>query len=371
MLSGGYFSEHLQHLHELRLLLQGKMSDKSKSIEIAIRLLTVGILLFWSLYIISPFILPLIWAAIIAVAVFPIYIKIENTLGGKVNLSASIFTSVMVLALIIPLWPISGSLIDYTDQLTSMLTEGNIYIPPPNEKVKEWPLIGDKVFELWRHSSENLGEVIDQYQDQLVSLSSAILGSAAGIGMAMLQFLFSTLIAGLLLAKRKRALHNLERLFVKLGGAHGADMIPLTGATIRSVAQGVLGVAAIQAVAAYLGLLLANVPGAEFWALGILVIAIVQLPPSILILPIIIYVFYHNSMTAAILFTVWMGAVSISDTFLKPIFLGKGVDVPMLVILIGALGGMIAFGIIGLFVGAVLLAIVYKLYLVWLNTAED
>lgn len=343
------------------------MKESKNTLDTVLRLVVVGILLFWSFWIVSPFILPLIWSVIIAVAVFPIYRPIEKMLGGRKSLGSIVFTAIMVTLLILPLWAVSGSLIEYTQSLSDYLSAGTFHIPEADPAVKSWPLIGNKVFEFWQNSSENLPSVLVQFEDQILAFSSGLLEMVAGLGFTMIQFLFSTIIAGVFLAHRDSLIANFTRLVVKLSGPDGASFIPLTGATIRSIAQGVIGIAALQGLFSYFGFWLADVPGASFWALGVLVLAIVQLPPSLLILPIIFYVFYANSTSAAVIFTIYMLAVSVSDTFLKPIFLGRGVDVPMLAILIGAIGGMIAFGIIGLFVGSVVLAIFYKLYQVWLN----
>ena len=193
-----------------------------------------------------------------------------------------------------------------------------------------------------------------------------------GIGLAVVQFLAAVLIAAAMLANDTATRAMIERLARRLVGDRADELLGLTTATIRSVAVGVLGVAFIQAVAGGVGMALAGVPGAGLWALFILILAIAQLPPLLVLLPAIIYVFSAgDSTTVAVAFTIWSIAVSFSDTFLKPLLLGRGVEAPMLVILLGAIGGMLMSGILGLFVGAVVLALGYKLFEAWLTMHDD
>jgi len=163
-----------------------------------------------------------------------------------------------------------------------------------------------------------------------------------------------------------------RRFFDRLFSGRSDEIIELASATIRSVAVGVLGIAFIQAMAGGAGMVIVGVPGAGLWALFILVLAIAQLPPLLVLLPAIIYVFSTNdSTTVALIFTVWSVLVSFSDALLKPLLLGRGVKAPMLVILLGAIGGLIHSGFIGLFLGAVLLALGYQLFTAWLKIGEE
>lgn len=344
------------------------MIDLNKPIDTIIRLLVLSLLIIGSFWIMAPFILLLIWAVVVAVAIYPLYKKFEKLFGSRTKLSAILFTVLMVLLMIYPLWAVSGSLIEYTQSLASILEDGSISIPPADPRVKDWPIFGHKLFAIWQESSQNLDDVLVHFEDQIITLSSSLLSGVAGFGFTMLQFLFAVIISGILLSNRKKGIANAQRFIDKVSGENSDDFLSLIGGTIRSVSQGVIGIAAIQALLAYFGFWLVEVPGAEFWAIGVLVVAIVQLPPTLIILPIIIYVFSISSTTVAAIFAIYSVLVSLSDSFLKPIFLGRGVDVPMLVVLIGSIGGMLAFGIIGLFIGPIILAILYKLYLKWLNT---
>jgi predicted PurR-regulated permease PerM len=179
------------------------------------------------------------------------------------------------------------------------------------------------------------------------------------------------LIAAAFLASAEAATASLRRIATRLAGEpRGDSLLTLTTATIRSVAVGVIGIAFIQALLGGLGMMFAGVPAAGLLAIVILILAIAQLPPILVLLPVIFYVFSVESTTVAVIFTVWSVLVSMSDAVLKPIFLGRGVDAPMLVILLGAIGGMITSGIVGLFIGAVILALGYNLFRLWLEWGD-
>jgi predicted PurR-regulated permease PerM len=159
-----------------------------------------------------------------------------------------------------------------------------------------------------------------------------------------------------------------HRFFVRVGGLNpGGEWAPLVVATVRSVLQGVIGVAIIQTILIAIGLFVMGIPGAPIWTVIILVLAIAQLPPLLILAPIMVYVFSTADTTAAVIFTVYQIVAGASDSFLKPMLMGRGLDIPMPVILVGAIGGMIMSGIIGLFAGAVILSIFYKLLMLWLD----
>ena len=345
------------------------MEDKGNIFDTAIRLLIIGILLVTTFLILSPFILLLVWAIIIAVAIMPLYHKFEKLFGKRKKLSIVLFTTLLVAVLVLPMWAVSDSLINYVRLLADTLQDGTFHIPPANESVKSWPLVGDKIYDLWNQSSTNLAQVVEHFQEQIITFSSYLLSAIAGFGMGMLQFLLAIVIAGVLIASRKTSEYKIHQLATKLAGEKGGNYLPIIGSTIRSVSQGVMGVAAIQGVLAYFGFALAGIPGAEFWGLAVVVLAIVQLPPIIIMLPIMIYEFSVASTMVSVIFTVYLVLVNLSDNVLKPILFGRGSEIPMLVLLIGSIGGMLAFGIVGLFIGSVVLAIFYKIYQEWLATA--
>jgi predicted PurR-regulated permease PerM len=242
----------------------------------------------------------------------------------------------------------------------------------PPRHISTLPLVGEKLYTAWSLASTNLSAALSKYKEQLTEVAKWVLGAAAGAGAVLLQFIVSIIIAGALLVYAKSGTDAVVRVTARLVGEEGGEKLAaMAGATIRSVAQGVLGVALIQAALAGIGLIVIGVPYAGIWTLLVLFLAIIQLPTILILGPIIVYVFTITTTVPAVLFMIWSLLVGVSDSFLKPLLLGRGLDVPMLVILLGAIGGMVLSGFIGLFVGAVVLAVGYKLFMLWLNAGRE
>jgi predicted PurR-regulated permease PerM len=342
----------------------------ARIMDAAIRISLLALLVLWCFNIIKPFIMPVLWGAIMAVAIYPLFTMAQTRLGGRQKLAATLITLVALAILIIPAVMLSSSLVDGSQTLSAELEAGTLSVPPPADKVREWPLIGEQAHRAWTLFSENTGAALQEYKPQVEAVVGWVIGAAAGVGKGVLLFLVSILIAGAFLVYGQSGSQALETVAARILKDDGKEFVDLAGATIRSVAQGVLGVAVIQAILAGVGLMLVGVPYAGLWALLVLLLAIIQLPPIIILGPIIIYVFSVETTVPAVLFMIWSLIVSASDAFLKPLFLGRGMDIPMLVILLGAIGGMILSGIIGLFVGAVVLAVGYTLFVAWLGQED-
>jgi predicted PurR-regulated permease PerM len=344
----------------------GKLSVQ-RAVEAAIRIGLVFLLAAWCFLIVEPFIIPIIWGMIIAIASYPLYAWMQDKLGGRGKLAATIFTLLALALLITPTVMLVETVAETTQHLSKDVQDGTLTIPPPPASVREWPLIGEELSAFWSGASKNLGATLTSIAPHLKEAAGVLLSTAAGAGVGILQFVISIIIAGVILANTAGLAGFLTVLATRLTGERGEELTTLASKTVRSVAQGVLGVALIQSLLAGVGLLAADVPGAGLWALLVLLLAIVQLPPILILAPIIVYVFSASSTTVAVIFMIWSIVVSMSDAFLKPLLLGRGVEVPVLVILIGAIGGMIYSGIIGLFVGAVVLALGYELFKAWLQ----
>lgn len=352
-----------------------RQSDQDKAfinrmLDATIRIGMVLLLAYWCLKIISPFIYPIIWAIIIAVAIYPLYVKLVAVMGGRKRIAAALFAIATLALLIVPTIKLSASVIDTTQTLSTAWENGTLKIPPPAESVAGWPLIGEKLHKYWTLASVNLEAALKQVAPQLKTAGGWLFGAVGGAGLGVLQFIIAILIAAVFLASTDVAHRSTLAISTRIAGDRGEELASISIATIRSVSQGVLGVALIQSLLAGIGLLAMDVPGAGLWALLVLVLAVVQLPPILVLGPIIVYVFSVASTGPAIAFMIWSLIVSGSDAFLKPLFLGRGMEIPMLVILLGAIGGMMTSGIIGLFIGSVVLALGYKLFMIWLHPAE-
>jgi predicted PurR-regulated permease PerM len=338
-----------------------------RALEASIHIGLVGLIIFWCFKIGRPFIEMIVWGIIIAVAMHPIYNRLKAALGGRDRLAATLITLFVLIFLLVPTIMLTDSLIETAQEYSAQIKDGTLRVPPPSESVRSWPVIGKPLYKSWGSSSDNLGATLSKMAPKLKNYGVSLLSTAADAGVGILKFVISIIIAGVLLAKADGSQRAAAAFFTRLAGENGAKFVELAGATVRSVAQGILGVAIIQAVLGGIGCLVVGVPGAGLWAILVLLIAVVQLPTILVLGPIIAYVFFTSSTITAVLFATWSVLVGISDTFLKPLLLGRGVDVPMLIIFIGAIGGFITSGIIGLFVGAIIFTAGYKLFVAWLH----
>lgn len=340
------------------------------AIESAIKISLLGIMLLATYRIIQPFVMPVLWGLIIAVAAEPLVAMLAQGLRGSRKIAATLFSLVLIAALVIPSVILISSSIDTVQSVSASIENDTLVVPPPPSKVKDWPIIGTSLDKSWSLASINLDAALKKFAPQLKAAANTMLAKVGGGAKAVFMFIISIAIAGALLATAEKGSKVLEKIAVRFAGDKGPEIITLARATIRGVMQGVIGVAVIQAILSVIGMLLVGVPAAGLWAGLVLILAIIQLPPILVLGPIAAWVFSIADTTPAVIFLVWAIVVSGCDGFLKPVLMGRGVDAPMLVILIGALGGMMLSGIIGLFVGAVVVAITYTLFMAWIEEEQ-
>ncbi len=348
---------------------QHSSKQTSQAIEIFLRLALLIGLLYWCYQILSPFLLPVLWGLIIAVATYPVQQFLQPKLGNKQKLTAIIITVLLLSIILVPASFFVSSLADSLLSIKDQIEAGILTIPTPQEKIKEWPVIGNKLYDFLIMLTQNTEEFVKLYQTEITSISKSVLNALVGTGLSVLQLLLSIIIAGVLLATKgtEEAAHLiLNRLIHN----QGKEFVTLSASTIRNVVKGVLGVAVIQSILLGIGLYLAGIPHAGIWTLVGLIFAIVQIGPGLVAIPTIIYLFSTANTVTAVLWSIYFVVVMLSDNVLKPILLGKGAPVPMLVIFLGVIGGFMLFGFIGLFSGAIILSVGYKLFLAWLHYAE-
>ena len=340
------------------------------SIEAAIQIGLVALIVYFSYTIFQPFLYPVIWGIIIAVALYPVAVKLNNLLGNRKNLTAAVLSISLILLVIIPTVLFTNSIIDSFGEIAEKVEKREFSISLDVDKNDLSPT-KEYIVEKWQSLTQNMEQTLERFAPQLKKLGQFILGTVASLGGVLVMFIISTIIAGVFLSNAKGGQKVAFRFFKRLTGDRAAVMVDLSAATIRSVVKGVIGVAVIQAVLAGVGFFVAGVPGASVLTLIVMFMAIVQIPPILIMIPVIVYVYSVASSGVFIAFTVWSILVSLSDNFLKPLLLGRGMEIPMLVILIGAIGGMISAGMIGLFIGPVILALGYKLFQAWMNENES
>lgn len=345
-------------------------SSTPRAVETAIRIGLLVLLVAWCYQIVEPFLVPIVWGIIIAVAGYPGYLRLRGWLNGREIAAAVVFSLLLLVAILAPTALLSGTLVEGAQGLVEGVQEGRIAIPPPPPGVADWPMIGDWVEGYWSRAADNLAATLSSFAPQIKAAGQWLLGVAAGAGFGLLQFIFAVAIAGVLLARAEAGKAAGEAIALRLAGERGRDFAALAEATVRSVTRGILGVALIQATLAGLGFLAVGVPAAGLWALIALLLSVVQLGVFPVVIPVLIYVFFTADTLTAVLFLIWSIFVGSIDNVLKPLLLGRGVAVPMAVIFVGAIGGFLSSGIIGLFVGPVVLVLGYKLFLAWLYEAQ-
>ena len=254
-----------------------------------------------------------------------------------------------------------GSVVEGAKSLKSSFDAGTLTIPLPSEKVKEWPVIGERLFAAWSSASNDIGLFITRHQEQIPEFGEKFLKGFLGVIGAVFQFVVSIFIAGVLLVV-KGANEGVRKFFRKLVGDKADDYADVAYKTVGNVVKGILGVAFIQAILIGIGFLFAGVPGAGLLTVIVFMLAVLQIPPAIIIIPVIVWLFSAIDTTPAIIWTIYLLIASLSDNILKPILLGQGAPVPMLVIFMGVIGGFILSGFIGLFTGAIVISLGYKLF---------
>ena len=340
-------------------------------IDTILRIVVLFLLIAWCIGIIFPFLETVIWGAILAVVLHPFFARVKRWLGNRNMLAAVMVTLISLAILLLPTAWVIRSLVEGIQSVVSQLRNQTLVLPPPDPSVAGWPLIGKPVSEIWLLASQNLESAITTYREPLSKLGMTFLGQLGGFGKSLIMFFISVIIAGVFLIKADASADFVRKLVRRLVGERSDEILPVTGGTIKNVAKGILGVAFFQFLTAGTVFILASVPLAGLWALAVLIFAILQLPSAIVIIPVILYLFSVKELLPAILWTVSLLLIALSDNVLKPLLMGKGSPVPMLVIFLGAIGGFIFSGLLGLFTGAIVLSAGYNLMVHWINEGQN
>ncbi len=345
----------------------------SRLLDVLIRAGLIGAMVVLCYQIFSPFLTLMAWALILAVSMYPLHQRMARVLGGKQGLAATILVIVSIVVIIVPTALLMSSLGDSVRGLITGVQNNTLEVPVPKESVKTWPMVGPQVYDYWSRAHDDLPGLVRSLQPKVGELARKALAFVASIGIGILGFLGSLIIAGIMMAYGQAGDRSTRTIFIRvMGPVRGERFAHLSAATIRTVAQGVLGVAFIQAIVIGLALLVAGVPWAGALALIALVLAIAQVPTLLVTLPAIAYLWMsgHYGTGRALIYTLILLLAGLIDNVLKPLLLGRGVDAPMPVVLLGALGGMASDGILGMFVGATLLTLGYQIFMGWVANGD-
>ena len=335
-------------------------------VEILLPLLLLAALIALCVQLLVPFIGLLLWTIILAVCFFPVHRRLTAQ-GMSSRLSATLIGTALAALILVPTAIAAISAASSIPALISGLQNGDQKIPLPPERLQHLPVVGAKIHQAWAQASADLPAFATRFGPQLTSFSRWLLGVAGGMLAAILALLLAVIFAAITLAYSNSARAFISSIFARVTGSRtrGEHYISIIGATVRSVANGVIGVAFVQALLCGIGFFVIGVPGAGLLSLIAMVFGVLQIPVVIITLPAIIWAFSAETMTIAIIFTIWEIIAGLSDAALKPLMIGHGLEVPMPIILLGVIGGVIAYGLVGLFIGAVLLAVGYVLFREW------
>lgn len=338
-------------------------------LDVLIRAGLIAVLVLFCFEIFSPFRDLMLWALILAITLYPLQQRLKGPLGQRDGRIATLIILIAIIILVLPIYFLGTSIADSVERAMELVKGGDFHIPPPAESVASWPLVGQPLSDLWLQASTNLPDLTAKYIPQIKDVSLTLLSKMAGVGMGFLTFIFALIIAGIFMAHGEGGSRSAVQIASRVSGpGRGPKIAALCTATIRAVALGVVGIAFIQMLLVGLGFVFKGIPGAGLLALAVLLLGIMQLPVTLITLPAIVFVFTtEGANTATIVFAIYVFIAGLVDNVLKPLLLGRGVDVPMPVVLIGALGGMVTGGIIGLFIGPVVLAVGYQLFWQWVQ----
>lgn len=348
-----------------------KKDQVSGNIESFVKTALLFLIIYACFLIFKPFLVPVVWAIIIAVVFYPLHLKLSRLIGNRSKMSSLLISIILVAILIIPTIIFLDLLVDSLKEIAIQLKEDTLKVSPPPESVGDWPLIGKSVEKTWRFFSNNLTAAIESFRPQIRNIGEWMLSEIAGLAGGLFIFILSIIIAGIFLANSSNAYKLSINIFTKIVGDNGKKMVDNSKKTILSVVNGVIGTALIQTTIISIGFFVADVPGAPVLSLIVLFVAIVQIPVFLIVLPVVIYMFTIMSGVGATFFAIWCILGSLSDNIFKPLLLGRGMEIPMLIILIGSIGGMMLMGITGLFIGAVILALGYQLFQMWVGNNQE
>ncbi|WP_116364522.1 AI-2E family transporter [Parahaliea mediterranea] len=342
-------------------------------IDAAVRLGLLFLLAWFSVRVFSPFLGLMVWAMVLAIALYPLNERIARTLGCSGGKAATLMVLSLVVLLGVPTVLLGISFVDHLMNIYKGMAAGTLTVPPPRPGVQDWPVIGERVFSAWTAAADNLQAFAAQNQDKLRELTRDAAGAVGGAMTTVLSFIAAFIVAGIMMAYAQPGARSTDRIFTRICGPKvGPELHELSVLTVRSVAVGVVGVAFIQAVLLGIGFLVAGIPAAGVLAVVVLFLGIAQIPAALVVIPAVawIWVAGDGSMLLNVVVSIYLILAGLADNVLKPLLLGRGLSVPMPIILIGALGGMISSGLVGLFVGAVILAVAYQLFMAWVNDGQ-
>ncbi len=333
----------------------------------------IFLLIVASLWVLRPFLAATVWATMLVVATWPMLKSLEARFGNRRSPAVAVMTVGMLLLLVLPLWGAIETIVDHADQLTDAAKKVAVTgVPQPPEWVAGLPLIGEKLAGSWRQLADSGSDGLVSRATPYVTVAAKwTLGQAGSLGGMLVQFLLVVVISAILYSSGETAARSVRRFGQRLAGERGRNSVILAGQAIRAVALGVGVTAIVQTVLGGIGLAIAGVPFAALLSAVMLMLCIAQLGPALVLFPAVGWMYWTGDTAWATFLLVWSLIVGSLDNFLRPMLIKRGADLPLLLIFAGVIGGMLGFGLVGIFVGPVVLAVTYTLLEAWIDDALD
>lgn len=342
----------------------GQISIEARISDL-VRLGIIGLFAYWTLVLIAPFALIVIWSAILAVALFPIFEALSRLIGNRPVIAAVVIVVFSLVLIIAPLALVAVNFADAAQALIGKLREGNFTLPAAPAAIREWPVVGERIHGAWNQIATDLAATIIKFQAPIREVTAVIVAKLASIGGGILSFVVSIVLSGIFLTRSARLAAAIQILASRIAGEKGVGFARLAGTTVRNVSRGVIGVAFLQALLCGLCFALFDIPAGGPLTFIVFVLCLMQLGPALVLLPVILWAWFSWPTPIALVFTVVAIPIMIIDNILKPILMARGLSTPMPVILIGVIGGTLSQGLLGLFLGPVVLSVFYELLRAW------
>lgn len=341
---------------------------ESRAAELLLRLAALALILYGGYALLRPFFPLFLWAVILATALKPLQSWLSDKLGGRPRLSATLLTLAMILIALGPVAALADSLVETVKVLAERLTQGSFRLPQLPPAVAKIPLIGEPLTAFWTMATTNLEATVRKYAPLLLPSAGTVLTFLGHLAMDLIGFLLAVLLTGVFLATSDSLALLGRRLADRLAGnPNGTRVIQLATQTIRGVSRGVVGVAVLQALAMGVLLQVFGIPGAGLLAFLGLILCIMQLGLFAIVLPVLAWAWYSMEPGTALLLTVLLTPVTLVDNVLKPLLMARGLDTPAVVMLVGVVGGTLSAGLLGVFIGPIVLAVLYDLARAWIE----
>ncbi|AJD42507.1 transporter permease protein [Rhizobium gallicum bv. gallicum R602sp] len=347
----------------------GQLSVEARVSDL-VRLGIIGLFAYWTILLIAPFALIAVWSAILAVALFPMFEALARLIGNRPVIAATVIVVACLVLIIAPLALFAVNFVEAIQAFVGKLRAENFTLPAAPATVREWPIVGERIYGAWNQLAGDLAATIIKFQAPIREVMGVVVAKFASIGGGVLSFIASIILSGIFLTMSARLAMAIQVLASRIGGEKGVGFARLAGTTVRNVSRGVIGVAFLQALLCGLCFAFFGIPASGTLTFVVFVLCLMQLGPALVLVPAIVWAWFSWPALIAFAFTVVAVPIMIVDNILKPILMARGLSTPMPVILIGVIGGTLSYGLLGLFLGPVVLSVFYELLKAWAWPSE-